>query len=71
MTENRPNSSNAINGTNDIPDLSNSAAMTTGLPSADNTLRLAAYFAVFGILGFSMVWLFLIFCVVYDNICPW
>ena len=71
MTENHPNSNNAINGTNDNSDLPNSAAMTTGLLSVNNTLRLAAYFAVFGILGFSMVWLFLIFCVVYDNICPW
>ena len=71
MTENRPNSSNAINCTNDNSDLPNSAAMTTGLTSVNNTLRLAAYFAVFGILGFSMVWLFLIICVVYDNICPW
>ena len=37
--------------------------------SVNNTIKSAAYFALFGLLGFSIVWLFLILCLIYDNVC--
>ena len=33
----------------------------------NRTVKSAAYFALFGLLGFSIVWLILIICLLYDN----
>ena len=46
-------------------DTPNCAATTTLHSSIDTTLKSAAYFALFGLLGFSVVWLFLILQLVY------
>ena len=44
-------------------DMANCAARTTPqVGSINSTLRSAAYFALFGLMGFSVVWLFLILC---------
>ena len=53
-----------LNNQNNIP---NCATMSTKFSSVDTTIRMAAYFALFGLLGFSVVWLFLILCLIYGH----
>ena len=51
-------------------DIPNCAATTSCFTSINTTLKSAAYFALFGLLGFSVVWLFLILCLICDDVCP-
>ena len=50
--------------------LPNCATKLTGFTSVNTTVKAAAYFALFGLMGFSIVWLFLILCLVYESYCP-
>ena len=50
--------------------LSNCAGTSTRHSSVNTTIKTAAYFALCGFMGFSIVWLFLIMCLIYENYCP-
>ena len=46
------------------------AGISTSYSSVNTTIKTAAYFALFGFMGFSIVWLFLIICLIYESYCP-
>ena len=50
--------------------LPNCAGISTSYSSVNTTIKTAAYFALFGFMGFSIVWLFLIICLIYESYCP-